>query len=94
MAGRSGDDPRRRKLAPPRAQLSRPASASPEVVLPDLPAYPGADIAGCRRAGAWLAVFAPRSQLIEFVLREQRFRERMMAEVEPDHWVGADAARR
>ncbi len=38
--------------------------------------------------GAWLALFAPRRQLTEFVLREPAYRQRMMAEIEPDHWVG------
>ena len=37
-------------------------------VLADLPAYPGGSaLAG---DGYWLALFAPRSQLVEFVLRE------------------------
>ncbi len=45
---------------------------------------------GCappRRGGAWLAVFAPRSQLIEFVLREPAYRGRMMREVPPEYWL-------
>ena len=91
MAGRSGDDPRRRKLAPPRAQLCVPPMPSPEIVLPDLPAYPARISPAADGRGAWLCLFAPRRQLTEFVLREQRFRERMMAEVAPDHWVAPDA---
>jgi len=35
----------------------------------------------------WLSIFAPRSQLIEFVLREPAYRRRMMAEINPDYWI-------
>jgi sugar lactone lactonase YvrE len=63
------------------------ASRSPraEPVCMDLPGYPGriAPAAG----GWWLAVFAPRSQLVELVLREPRYRRRMLAEVPQPYWV-------
>src|SRR5208282_5579803 len=35
----------------------------------------------------WLALFAPRSQLVEFVLSEDRFRRRMIREIDADYWV-------
>lgn len=54
--------------------------------LASLPAYPGR-IAGSRAGGYWLSCFAPRSQLQEFVLREDRYRRRMMAEVAPEFWI-------
>lgn len=61
------------------------AGGRPGTVLDNLPAYPG------RLTGAqteiWLCCFAPRSQLIEYVLRETAFRTRMMAEVAPDFWI-------
>lgn len=57
----------------------------PDVVLDNLPAYPGRLTAS--DAGAYLCCFAPRSQLIEFVLREPAYRTRMMAEVPPQFWV-------
>lgn len=57
-----------------------------EVLLPELPGYP-ARISATSGLGFWLTVFAPRSQLIEFVLREPRFRGRMMREVDPEFWV-------
>jgi hypothetical protein len=55
-------------------------------VLENLPAYP------CRMSrdddnAIWLALFAPRSQLVEFVLSEDRYRRRMIDEIEADHWV-------
>lgn len=55
--------------------------------LTSLPAYPGR-ISCSAAAGYWLACFAPRSQLQEFVLREERYRRKMIAEVAPDFWIG------
>ena len=91
MAGRSGailvaESWRHRVLS-----FASP-NASPEIVLPDLPAYPARISPAADGRGAWLCLFAPRRQLTEFVLREQAFRERMMAEVAPDHWVGPTLA--
>lgn len=51
----------------------------------DLPGYPGRLAPGS--AGYWLAMFAPRSQLVEFVLREPAFRRRMVAEVPEPYWI-------
>ncbi|MFH1343960.1 MAG: strictosidine synthase [Pseudomonadota bacterium] len=61
-------------------------SGKPETVLDDLPGYPARL---CHRSGggAWLCIFAPRSQLIEFVLREKTYRHAMMAEVDPEFWI-------
>jgi hypothetical protein len=55
-------------------------------ILGDLPGYPGR-LSSASDGGYWLSVFAPRSQLVEFVLHEPGFRKRMMAEVEPDYWI-------
>jgi hypothetical protein len=56
-----------------------------QMLFSDLPGYPSrlspAD------DGYWLAVFAPRSQLVEFVLREPGYRKRMVAEVPRPFWV-------
>lgn len=59
---------------------------APVPVLSDLPGYPGR-LAAAWGGGAWLTVFAPRSQLIEFVLREPGYRRRMMAEVPMQYWI-------
>lgn len=58
----------------------------PRELLADLPAYPGR-IARSASGGYWLALFAVRSQLQEFVLRENRFRRQMIAEVDPAFWI-------
>ncbi len=68
-----------------RIEATRPSPAT--VVLEQLPGYP-ARLAAASRGGAWLAVFAPRSQLVEHVLREPAYRTRMMAEIEDRNcWV-------
>jgi hypothetical protein len=58
----------------------------PKPLLSDLPGYP-AGLAARAEGGAWLSIFAPRSQLFEFVLREREFREQMMHEIDPDYWI-------
>jgi hypothetical protein len=54
--------------------------------LAALPAYPGR-IVPARAGGYWLSCFAPRSQLQEFVLREDRYRRKMIVEIHPDFWI-------
>lgn len=66
-----------------RIDASSPGTA--QVVYADLPGYPGR-IAPAD-GGFWLAVFAPRSQLVEFVLRETAYRNRMIAEVPRSFWI-------
>ena len=61
------------------------APARPEVLYADLPGYPGR--LAPSPEGWWLAVFAPRSQLVEFVLREPAYRTRMQAEVARSYWI-------
>ena len=58
----------------------------PSVVLADIAGYPGR-LSPASNGGSWLSVFAPRSQLVEFVLREDDYRASMLAEVEPEYWV-------
>jgi len=66
-------------------RIDRTRPGRGQVLHADLPAYPGR----ISRAadGYWLALFAPRSQLVEFVLREPAYRKRMMAEVPQAYWV-------
>jgi len=63
-----------------------PAGKSIGQVMEDLPGYP-ARISRNSRGGYWLSLFAPRSQLIEFVLREPEYRKAMMAEVASEFWI-------
>lgn len=55
-------------------------------LLDDLPGYP-ARLAPAHGGGHWLCVFAPRSRLVEFVLRERAFCQDMFREVEPEFWI-------
>jgi hypothetical protein len=56
------------------------------VVLDNLPAYPSR-ISAAPSGGFWLTAFAARTQLVEFVLRENAYRRRMMAEIDPQYWI-------
>ena len=60
-------------------------------VLVDLPAYPG-QMAAAADGGVWLALFAPRNQLVEFVLREPAYRRRMMETIDPAYWIAPSLA--
>lgn len=62
-----------------------------ESVLDEIPGYPGR-IIPAESGGYWLSVFAPQSQLIEFVLmdKQNQFRQRMMEEVPSKYWIAPD----
>jgi hypothetical protein len=59
---------------------------APVPVLTALPGYPGR-LSPRAQGGAWLSLFAPRNQLVEFVRRERTYRQAMMAEVPKEFWV-------
>lgn len=67
------------------------SGAAPRILLGDLPAYP-ARLAPASGGGYWLALFAPRRQLTEFVLNEEDYRMEMMATIPPEAWIGPDFA--
>jgi Strictosidine synthase len=56
------------------------------VVQEGLPGYPG-KLAPATGGGYWLAVFALRTQLVEFVLMEHEYRAEMMRTIEPEYWI-------
>jgi len=55
-------------------------------LLAELPAYPSR-MSAAADGGFWLTCFVCRTQLVEFVLREDAYRRRMVAEVDPRYWV-------
>lgn len=55
-------------------------------VLTKIPGYPGR-LAPAADGGVWLAVFAPRNRLIEFVLQEKHFRQDMLETVDRQYWI-------
>src|SRR5690606_12986778 len=69
-----------------RHRLLRLSGQNDAVVLSDLPGYPGR-MTPAAGGGHWLALFAPRSQLVEFVLREKQYRLRMITDIDERFWV-------
>jgi sugar lactone lactonase YvrE len=59
---------------------------SRRAVLDNLPVYPSR-LAPAAGGGFWLTAFIARTQLVEFVLRENAYRRRMMAEIDPEYWI-------
>jgi hypothetical protein len=59
---------------------------SRRTVLGHLPAYPSR-ITQASSGGFWLTAFIARTQLVEFVLRENAYRRRMMKEIDPEYWI-------
>ncbi len=55
-------------------------------VLAELPGYPSR-MTPAADGGFWLSCFVCRTQLVEFVLREPAYRQRMIAEIDPRHWI-------
>lgn len=66
-----------------RVDLANPVAR--ETLYPDFAGYPGRITKAPE--GYWLAAFAPRSQLVEFVLREPKYRGEMLATIERDFWI-------
>ena len=64
----------------------RVAQAGAQALLADLPGYPSR-MAPAARGGFWLTCFVCRTQLVEFVLREDAYRTRMLESVDPRYWV-------
>lgn len=61
-------------------------SASQRLVVPNLPGYP-ARIVKSRDGGYWVSLFAMRTNLVEFILTENKYRREMMRRIDPAHWV-------
>jgi hypothetical protein len=66
--------------------LSVAADGRSRRLLGGLPGYPSR-MAAAAGGGFWLSCFVCRTQLVEFVLREPAYRQRMLAEIAPEHWI-------
>ncbi|MBZ8135122.1 strictosidine synthase [Afifella sp. IM 167] len=66
--------------------LSASEPSAPVELLIELPAYPGF-VAPTSDGAFWLALFAPRNPLVEFVILERRYCERMIDTVDPQFWI-------
>lgn len=70
------------------------------VLWKNIPGYPGrvrpafedgaegAEGGAKEHSGYWLAMFAMRTKLVEFVLQEDEYRMHMMRDIDPRYWVG------
>ena len=74
-------------------EVSPRGGQAPRPVLDELPAYP-ARLVRASGGGYWLACFAPRNPLVEFVLREPGYRDRMVAQIDPRYWIAPTLAAR
>ncbi len=70
-----------------RAAITGAGIASSEIVIRNLPGYP-ARLSPSADGGFWLSLFGLRTQLIEFVLREDDYRREMMRDIDPALWIG------
>jgi hypothetical protein len=95
---RPGPAPRVRRAGPGRAVLASESwrhrvidltgtgARAAHPLSAELVGYPSR-MAADADGGFWLSCFVCRSQLVEFVLREPAYRERMVAEIDPRHWI-------
>lgn len=68
-------------------RLSAGGGSKPVSLVENLPGYP-ARLSPATDGGFWLSIFAPRSQLIELVLKEPAYKRRMMREIaNPNLWI-------
>ena len=67
-------------------QVSRIAGEGARAVIDRLPGYPSR-FAPAEGGGFWLSLFCSRTQLVEFVLKEDDYRAEMMATIDPRFWI-------
>jgi len=87
-------DPRDEALVVSQAWTHRvdridPSSGRLSPLATNLPGYP-ARLAFEADGTVWLSLFALRTHLVEFVLRQRDFREEMMRTIHPDFWIRPD----
>jgi sugar lactone lactonase YvrE len=70
-----------RAAIPARAKI-----AAPQIVIRNMPGYPSR-LARSADGGLWLSLFAVRTHLVEFVLREDDFRSEMMRAIPQAYWI-------
>ena len=62
------------------------SASGQEAMVAELPGYPSR-MSSAAGGGFWLSCFVCRSQLVEFVLREPAYRQRMIQEIDPRYWI-------
>jgi hypothetical protein len=56
------------------------------VLIDDLPGYPGA-LTAASGGGHWVALFAPRTKIVDFVMDEPEYLDAMIKKLPPIAWV-------
>jgi sugar lactone lactonase YvrE len=69
-----------------RATIDGRGIGRPRTVIGNLPGYP-ARLSPASGGGFWLALFGVRTHLVEFVLREDEYRDEMIRTIPPSLWV-------
>ena len=69
-----------------RHRVMRLAGDTARPLVAELPGYPSR-LAAAADGGFWLSCFVCRTQLVEFVLREDAYRKRMLSEIDPRYWI-------
>lgn len=67
-------------------RLLRVSEKPSSVLMDDLPFYPGR-LSTAPSGQILICGFAPRRQMVEFMLHEHKFVERMMSEIAEKHWM-------
>lgn len=57
-----------------------------DILIPNLPGYP-ARLCARENGGFWLCLFGMRTEMLEFVLEEDEYRQEMMETIDPEYWV-------
>src|SRR5262249_39609420 len=70
-----------------RATVSGRTLGKPQVVIGNMPGYPGR-LSRSAAGGFWLSLFAVRTHLVEFLLREDEYCEEMMRTIPSELWLG------
>ncbi len=65
---------------------ARTINAAPQIVIRNMPGYPSR-LARSADGSFWLSLFAVRTHLVEFVLREDDFRYEMMRTIPQSYWI-------
>ena len=69
-----------------RAAIDGRSIGRPAAIVGNLPGYP-ARLGHAEAGGFWLALFGVRTHLVEFVLREDEYREQMLQTIPPSLWI-------
>lgn len=69
-----------------RHRVMRTDARGTRSLVAELPGYPSR-LAAAADGAFWLTCFVCRTQLVEFVLREDAYRRRMVAEIDPRYWI-------